>query len=298
MQNGISPDVDASRHHDKPDKYYSSGESAVTHLKTLSVITVTKNNLEGLRRTITSINRDTPIEVEHIVVDGASGDGTREFLEALRESEFSWISEPDSGIYDAMNKGVRKATGEFILFLNAGDRFVEGALAELWRSEIQWHAYDVVYGDVIDRSTGVLLKAREPAYLSRGMPFCHQAALVRATWSRRLPFDTRFRVVADFDFFLRAHSYGAKFLQTKACIAEFEGGGLSSSPSWATHCECATALWRHSPNGQRVRDVIKYWGNQARFRTYWWAIRWLGEARVEGARTALRKKRANASPRH
>jgi putative colanic acid biosynthesis glycosyltransferase len=248
----------------------------------LSIITVTRNNLEGLRRTVSSIKREVSVAIEHIVIDGASVDGTRTFLKTASSQDLSWISEPDTGIYDAMNKGIERARGEFILFLNAGDTLVEGALSLLFSASTAWQTSDVVYGNVVDAKTGQLLKARDPEYLSKGMPFCHQAVLVRATWSRRLPFDTRFRVVADFVFFLRAYSYGAKFLQTKICIAEFEGGGLSSRPSWATHRECATALWQYSPNGQRAGNVIRYWRNTVRYAIYRWAIRGFGNATGRG----------------
>jgi glycosyltransferase involved in cell wall biosynthesis len=87
----------------------------------LSIITINYNNLEGLQRTVESVVNQTWQEFEYIVIDGGSTDGSADFIESQSETIDYWVSEPDKGIYNAMNKGIAKASGEYLLFLNSGD---------------------------------------------------------------------------------------------------------------------------------------------------------------------------------
>ncbi|MGB8703989.1 MAG: glycosyltransferase, partial [Gillisia sp.] len=87
----------------------------------LSIITVNLNNLEGLKRTMQSVFEQTWQEFEYIVIDGGSSDGSKEYIEANSAKIDHWVSEPDKGIYNGMNKGIKVANGEYLLFLNSGD---------------------------------------------------------------------------------------------------------------------------------------------------------------------------------
>ena len=87
----------------------------------LSIITINYNNLEGLKRTVESVINQTSKEFEYIVIDGGSNDGSGAYIESKSEHIDYWVSEPDKGIYNAMNKGIAKASGEYLLFLNSGD---------------------------------------------------------------------------------------------------------------------------------------------------------------------------------
>jgi len=99
-------------------------------LKKLSIITINYNNINGLVKTINSVVEQTFSNFEFIVVDGGSEDGSCQKLIELSEKMTSWISEKDNGIYHAMNKGIIKATGEYLLFLNSGDFFIENNILE------------------------------------------------------------------------------------------------------------------------------------------------------------------------
>ena len=88
-----------------------------------SIITVNYNNLEGLKKTVESVKNQTYQKFEYIVIDGGSYDGSLEFIKDNESLLDYWVSEPDSGVYQAMNKGIEKATGEYLLFLNSGDHF-------------------------------------------------------------------------------------------------------------------------------------------------------------------------------
>lgn len=106
-----------------------------------SIVTITYNNLEGLRRTARTVEDQREESYEHIIVDGGSSDGTVEWLNGLPgNTRRTWISEPDSGIYDAMNKGIRRARGELIVMLNSGDGFCdEQTLDRVWRDHDDHH---------------------------------------------------------------------------------------------------------------------------------------------------------------
>ena len=111
----------------------------------LSIITVNLNNLEGLKLTMQSVFEQTWQEFEYIIIDGGSTDGSREYIEEHSKKIHYWVSEPDNGIYNAMNKGVLNAHGEYLLFLNSGDHFyqnksLENALIDLTK--------DIVYFDM------------------------------------------------------------------------------------------------------------------------------------------------------
>ena len=93
-------------------------------MRSLSIITVNRNNLAGLTRTIESVLGQTDRDFEYLVIDGASSDGSRELLEQTPGIDY-WVSEPDAGIYEAMNKGLARASGEYLQFINSGDRLFE-----------------------------------------------------------------------------------------------------------------------------------------------------------------------------
>ena len=96
----------------------------------LTIITINYNNLEGLKRTVESVLNQTWQEFEYIVIDGGSNDGSAEYIESQSEHIDYWVSEPDKGIYNAMNKGIAKARGEYLLFLNSGDHLYSAKVLE------------------------------------------------------------------------------------------------------------------------------------------------------------------------
>src|SRR5688572_27521016 len=96
----------------------------------ISIITINYNNLDGLKRTVDSVVNQTWQEFEYIVIDGGSTDGSGAYIESKSKHFHYWVSEPDKGIYNAMNKGIVKATGEYLLFLNSGDHFFNDTVLE------------------------------------------------------------------------------------------------------------------------------------------------------------------------
>ena len=158
----------------------------------ISVVTVTYNAVDALRRTLDSVRAQCWDAIEHIVIDGGSNDGTADLLTARSGEIAFWRSEPDCGIYDAMNKGLAHSTGDYVLFLNSGDTLQGRVLFP---------------GRDLERLLPVqalnfwgkprLLRLRD---LRLGMPYCHQGILFRN--SGLVPFDTSFAIAADYEFLL------------------------------------------------------------------------------------------------
>lgn len=221
----------------------------------ISVVTITYNAGRTLQRTLESVRRQTCHDVEHLIIDGASKDDTLAIAERYRQQcPYNVVvqSEPDRGLYDAMNKGLQKATGDYIVFLNAGDTFhatdtVETVLKSAGNTDSQGAQGAsssgallpaVIYGDTaITDAEGRFLHLRThrpPAHLSwrsfrQGMLVCHQAFYVRLDIARQIPYQLKYRHSADVDWCIRvmkeAERRGLPLVNTHAVLANFEEGG-------------------------------------------------------------------------
>lgn len=237
---------------------------------TVSIITVTYNAAGVLPATLASIAQQTYRAIEHIIIDGGSTDGTVDQIRAAGENITHWVSEPDAGLYDAMNKGLARATGDYVWFLNAGDLIdsaetlagimaiaeQEQALAETWP--------DVLYGqtaliDAHGRNLGLRTYKRLPDELAArdlrlGMVVSHQALLVRRAIAPR--YDTRYRIAADIDWTIRVLRAAARVTNTGLVHVRYLVGGTSARNRWRSWLEradilrrqfgLADALWAHA----------------------------------------------------
>ena len=194
-------------------------------MEKVTVITVARNARNDLRRTMESVARLSYPDVEYIVVDGASTDGTVEMLE--KSKGVRWTSEADRGIYDAMNKGVTKATGEWVIFMNAGDRFASDDVIERVFSHPETDAADVIYGDVVKRGT-VCSASPEPVDGHR-MFFCHQSCIARCKCLIDTPFDISHRMSADFKWVKMMIKRGRRLVYVPVAVSEFDTGGVSNT---------------------------------------------------------------------
>lgn len=179
----------------------------------LSVITINYNNLEGLKRTIESVEKQKCKGYSWIIIDGGSSDGSRELIEQTVKRCIQitfWCSEPDKGIYNAMNKGIEKATSDYCLFLNSGDVFynefvIENIIHKLDGNNINT---DMIVGRVMyDR--GTLSKKYDNVTFSASKLFCysfpHQASFIRtALLSDQGGYDESYRILGDWKFFLES----------------------------------------------------------------------------------------------
>jgi glycosyltransferase involved in cell wall biosynthesis len=208
---------------------------------TITVITVCRNALTLLKPTVESVLAQECPGLEYWIVDGASTDGTREYLAEVAARGVRVISEPDRGIADAMNKGVGLSEGEWIAHLHAGDTYLRGALgAVLERVEAREDPpIDILCGNIVKQegSAEVLYRC-EPSRLRMDMTIHHPAAFTRRSVFLEIGgFDEAFPNAMDYDFFLRAFVSGKRFAVMPRSLARMAGGGQSERSLWATYRE-------------------------------------------------------------
>jgi putative colanic acid biosynthesis glycosyltransferase len=195
----------------------------------VSVVTVVRNDKEGLARTMGSVAEQDYPSLEYIVVDGASTDGTLEVLRGHASLVSRWISEPDGGIYVAMNKGTRLATGDYICFMNAGDRFA--AADTVSRMFVPAPRAELLWGDcIIERQDGEEYdSAREVVKkLYRQMTVSHQSLFVRRDSLVARPFTESFRIAADYDFLCERLLDGADHEYRAIPVSRIDDQGVSA----------------------------------------------------------------------
>ncbi len=163
----------------------------------ISVVTICYNAKNDLEKTILSVLSQTYQDIEYIIIDGGSTDGTVDIIHKYSERLFYWISEPDKGIYDAMNKGMDRATGSWINFMNAGDTFCDNEVIKNIFGYNDLSDYSVIYGDCYVSKLNQLqyLKASSMKKVHVQMPFCHQSSFIRKT---RLRFSIDLKIAADY----------------------------------------------------------------------------------------------------
>jgi len=203
-----------------------------------SVITVTYNSADSLQSTIESVARQSYNDFEYIVVDGASTDNTEQLLEKYTCLIDIVLSEPDENMYEAINKGVRLAGGEFIVIVNAGDLLYSDALSNLAFYMQNNSNADVYVGctSIIDEYGKFVKKRvikRKWPYWA-GMPYDHQACVVRRSiYLSEGFYNERYSLVSDYDFILRLINRGVGFELTNVEFNKFRIGGMSSfRKSW------------------------------------------------------------------
>lgn len=198
----------------------------------ISVVTICYNAIDGIERTIQSVIGQTYKDIEYIVIDGGSTDGTVDVIKKYEEYIDRWVSEPDKGIYDAMNKGIKVATGDYIQFLNAGDAYHSEDVLEALVPQIA-PSIVIAYGKV-NFIYSIMSKVREPYplhYMKKRMPFNHPATFVKTSYHKEHLFDVSYRSSGDYDFLYKAYyNDQVKFQHIPVIIADFEAEqGISSS---------------------------------------------------------------------
>lgn len=198
-----------------------------------SVITVTRNHLSGLRNTAASLAREDGSLFEWIVIDGASNDGTPEYLKSTKAQ---WISEPDHGIYGAMNKGLERATGDYLLFLNAGDTLALprtlDTLAEILKARpVQ---PDLIYSDAFeDTAEGRVVKtARSHTNINQGLFTHHQAIFYRREIVSALRYDQQYNIAADYKLTAQHLALSKNVMYWPRPVCLFEQGGVSQQQAF------------------------------------------------------------------
>lgn len=218
-----------------------------------SVITVCYNAEATLEDTIQSVISQTYHHVEYIIVDGASKDRTMDIVNRYRDRIAVVVSEPDKGLYDAMNKGIRLATGDYLCFLNAGDSFHEDdTLQQMVHSIHTLQLPDVLYGEteLVDHE-GHFLRMRRlqaPEHLTwksfrQGMLVCHQAFFARRDLV--MPYDLRYRFSADFDWCIKIMKKSKVLHNTHLTLIDYLAEGMTTHNHQASLKERFRIMARH-----------------------------------------------------
>lgn len=196
-----------------------------------SIITVNYNNLNGLKRTVESVLMQRDAALELIVIDGGSSDGSLTFLREIKDIRFSFVSESDEGIYDAMNKGISKSNGNWLLFMNSGDCFCNSSvLLSVTKFDQSTNGANILYGDKITESGSTIKASEDIRIIEQGELFaCHQCIFFRPN----ITYDLSYKIFGDFNLLAQlynsvSHS-SIKYLDIP--IAIYEGGGVSSKIS-------------------------------------------------------------------
>lgn len=246
---------------------------------TITIVTCTYNAAATLRRTLDSVAEQTYRRIEHIIVDGLSSDGTTEMAKtyvesvnnAAQESRARAVAEPDRGLYDAMNKGIVAATGDYILFLNAGDRLhSRDTLAVVAAAIGQGSDTAVVYGDtdIVDIEGHFLRRRRlsPPRRLTwrsfrSGMTVCHQAFYVRRDIAVATPYNLDYRYSADVDWCIRVMKETERrtlaIRNTETTLADYLDEGLTTRNRRASLMERFDVMRRHY--GLAVTVAMHLW---------------------------------------
>lgn len=223
----------------------------------LSVISITYNNFQGLKKTLEVFEGRAFAEIEVVIVDGNSSDGTKEFLAAQNITK-NWVSEPDKGIYNAMNKGLAMASGDYVWFLNSGDYAYDIESVSAILEALRPHIVDALYGEtmMVDAEgkplgTRSAISTRKlPDELgwksfSMGMNVSHQSFIIRR--SLALPYDEQYKHVADIDWMIRCLKQCRNVVKLSNIISCFTVDGHSTKN-------------REASNKERYKVLAKQYG--------------------------------------
>ena len=234
-----------------------------------SIITVTYNASQWIERTVQSVISQSYPAIEQIIIDGNSTDATVAIIEKYRSSIAHFVSEPDRSLYDAMNKGLKLASGDYVWFINAGDTlYSETTVEEIVHAIGNENLPDIIYGeteiaDAEGNSLG-MRRLKTPEKLSwksfrKGMLVCHQSFLVKRTIAE--PYDLQYRFTADYDWCIRCMKKTGVLFNTHLILSRFLEAGLS-------------AVNRKEALKERYRIMCENYGKlPTQIRHLWFAVR-------------------------
>ncbi|MCD7973505.1 MAG: glycosyltransferase [Candidatus Azobacteroides sp.] len=220
----------------------------------ITIITIVYNDKNAIEKTLRSVISQTYAPIEYIVVDGGSSDGTLEIINQYKDKINHVISEPDKGIYDAMNKGILMASGTWINFMNAGDCFYDKTSVMQVVKRISGETtYKIFYGNCIWKKEGkdIFVQAQSPRKVGRFMPSCHQAFFIETKLHKKYLYNENYKIAADYEFFLKMYRSGVKFLKIPVTVAIYQGGGVSESNLTDKHKEYIEIYNRYNTKWQQ-----------------------------------------------
>ena len=248
----------------------------------LSIITVNLNNRDGLQKTIDSVVAQTFKDFEWIVIDGGSTDGSKELIEQYADHFAYWVSEPDKGIYNAMNKGIKVAKGDYLQFLNSGDWLCDETVLE--RCLVSCSEADVLYGnlyllDGVNVEPCVYPESLTLRFFVSGT-LCHNATFIKRGLLQPVGYNEQLKLVSDWEFFLAQIMKNRVFVHINEFVVYYDMKGISTTNRELVDQEREKVIkqlvpesiiadYRHMDemdaklNQTRVKKVIEYsWKNR------------------------------------
>ena len=207
---------------------------------TLSIITINYNNRDGLQKTIDSVLAQTWTDFEWIVIDGGSTDGSKELIEQYQERFTYWCSEPDRGVYHAMNKGIAKAQGDYLNFMNSGDSFYEAETLQKVFAEKR--KADVLYGDWMEvfynteKQRAIEEKNLEKILWHQNI--CHQAMFIQRKLFNDNGYDESMKMLADWYWNTKMYLSGTLFQRIPLVVCRYDMYGMSQEDNPVNRAEC------------------------------------------------------------
>lgn len=213
--------------------------------KKITVVTVCYNAADRIEQTIISVLNQTYDNIEYIIIDGGSTDGTVDTIRRYSNRITYWVSEKDGGIYDAMNKGISIATGQYINFMNAGDTFYSSETLKILAGRIDNNAI-IIYGDcnVKFRGSVVHKKPLKIDYLNTKLPFCHQSMLVDVSFHKKHLYSTKLKIASDYKFVYDAYyKNNVKLQYIPITVSTFDSTDGVSSHNFITSMNEKFEIW-------------------------------------------------------
>jgi len=199
---------------------------------TVSIVTVVFNGEKYLEQTIQSVLNQTYSNIEYIIIDGGSTDGTVDIIKKYEHKLAYWVSEKDNGIYNAMNKGITHCNGELIGIINADDWYESNAI-ELVVNAYSEEQFDICHGNLnlIDLNSNIFIKATDDLKdMKKRMMIFHPTVFIKKSiYLTHGMYDESFNIAADYDLILRLYTKKMKFLRISKLITNFREGGISSN---------------------------------------------------------------------
>jgi glycosyltransferase involved in cell wall biosynthesis len=214
-----------------------------------SIVVVSFNTKKQFLKTINSIKKQKFKNYEIIIVDGKSDDGTINEIKKIKNKKIKSIIEKDKGIYDAMNKGVTKSLGDWVIFLNSGDTFYNcDVLKKISLKKIK--NYEILYGNTVINNDyfNYTIKAQNFTKTTFLMPFCHQSTVTKRKILLKSPFSLKYQIASDFEFFVKNFTKKVSFHNLNFVISKISSNGLSDKKRNIVYDENIKIITNYNPN--------------------------------------------------
>ena len=239
-----------------------------------SIITVSYNSENTIRNTIESVLKQSYENIEYIIIDGKSNDKTVDIIKEYEEKfkqknyKYKWISEKDSGIYDAMNKGINMAKGDIIGIINSDDTYNEYAIQDIYNESVKYPEYDIYHGllKYLNQDKVVMVRGSNSDALEKNM-IEHPACFVKKDlYNRYGIFNCKYRFVADYELLLRFKRNGAKFKLVESIISNFDENGSGNSFKSRYELLKLKRDYRMMGNIEGIYRLLKLYGREIKDR--------------------------------